>query len=58
LRRSEKISSSWERLTARLALFGPVTPSMPDSIVQLRKSTVWVSEKIAQKIGVDLSGGY
>ena len=50
--------SSWQRLTARLALFGPVTPAMPDSIVQLRKSTVWVSEKIAAKIEVDLYGGY
>jgi len=51
-------NSSWQRLTTRLALFGPVTPQVPDSIVQLRKSTIWVSEKIAQKIEVDFYGGY
>jgi 6-phosphogluconolactonase/glucosamine-6-phosphate isomerase/deaminase len=50
--------SSWQRLTARLALFGPVTPLVPDSLVQLRKSTVWVSENIARKIEVDWHAGY
>jgi glucosamine-6-phosphate deaminase len=50
--------SSWQRLTARLALFGPVTPLVPDSLIQLRKATVWVSETIARKIEVDWHAGY
>ena len=50
--------SSWQRLTARLALFGPVTPKVPDSIVQLKKVEVLVSESIAAPINVDLYGGY
>ena len=50
--------SSWQRLTARLALFGPVTPKVPDSIVQLKKMDVLVSESIAAPINVDLYGGY
>lgn len=51
-------STSWQRLTARLALFGPVTPRVPDSIVQLASSDVWISESIAQKIEVDWDKGY
>ena len=50
--------SSWQRLIARLALFGPVTPLVPDSIVQLRKATIWVSESIANPIKVDWYSGY
>jgi len=50
--------SSWQKLIARLALFGPVTPLVPDSIIQLRKAKVWVSEKIAAPITVDWNSGY
>jgi glucosamine-6-phosphate deaminase len=50
--------SSWQRLTTRLALFGPVTPLVPDSMVQLRKAKIMVSETIAKKIEVDFDGGY
>jgi 6-phosphogluconolactonase/glucosamine-6-phosphate isomerase/deaminase len=50
--------SSWQRLTTRLALFGPVTPLVPDSIIQLRKATAWVSDVIAAPIEVDWNGGY
>ena len=50
--------SSWQRLTARLALFGPVTPLVPDSLIQLRDAEIWVSETIAKKIEVDFEGGY
>jgi glucosamine-6-phosphate deaminase len=50
--------SSWQRLITRCALFGPVTPRVPDSIIQLAKSDVWVSETIAQKIEVDWDMGY
>jgi glucosamine-6-phosphate deaminase len=51
-------SSSWQRLIARLALFGPVTPKVPDSIIQLKPSDIWVSENIAQAIEVDFNRGY
>jgi 6-phosphogluconolactonase/glucosamine-6-phosphate isomerase/deaminase len=51
-------STSWQRLTARLALFGPVTPLVPDSIIQLKPSEAWVSENIAADITVDWNKGY
>jgi glucosamine-6-phosphate deaminase len=51
-------STSWQRLIARLALFGPVTPLVPDSIIQLQPSQVWVSETIAQNIEPDWDKGY
>jgi glucosamine-6-phosphate deaminase len=51
-------STSWQRLIARLALFGPVTPLVPDSIIQLKKADVLVSESIAAKIEVDWNKGY
>jgi glucosamine-6-phosphate deaminase len=50
--------SSWQRLTTRLALFGPVTPLVPDSLIQLRDAQVWVGEKIAAPIEVDWLAGY
>ena len=51
-------ATSWQRLIARLSLFGPVTPLVPDSIIQLVPSDVWVSETIAQNIEVDWDKGY
>lgn len=51
-------ATSWQRLIARLALFGPVTPLVPDSIIQLVPSDVWVAEPIAQNIEVDWDKGY
>jgi 6-phosphogluconolactonase/glucosamine-6-phosphate isomerase/deaminase len=51
-------STSWQRLIARLALFGPVTPLVPDSIIQLKKADVLVGESIAAKIEVDWNKGY
>lgn len=52
-------STSWQRLIARLCLFGPVTPLVPDSMVQLRRSgEVRVTENIARKIEVDWDKGY
>ncbi len=51
-------SSSWQRLVARLALFGPVTPLVPDSIIQLKKADVFVAESIAQDIAPDWDAGY
>lgn len=51
-------ATSWQKLTARLALFGPVTPLVPDSMIQLVPSQVWISENIANKIEVDWDKGY
>lgn len=51
-------ATSWQRLIARIALFGPVTPLVPDSIIQLKPSDAWVSENIAADIQVDWNKGY
>jgi len=51
-------STSWQKMIARLALFGPVTPRVPDSIIQLKPSEAYVSESIAAKIEVDWNKGY
>ncbi|OHB55959.1 MAG: hypothetical protein A2Y07_06120 [Planctomycetes bacterium GWF2_50_10] len=51
-------TSSWQRLITRIALFGPVTPLVPDSIIQLKPSEAWVSEAIAAPIAVDWDKGY
>lgn len=42
--------ASWQRLTTRLCLHGPVTPRMPTSILQLLPTDVWVSESAAADI--------
>ena len=39
--------SSWQRMTSRLVLHGPVTPLVPSSMLQLMKTQVYVSEEIA-----------
>jgi hypothetical protein len=36
--------ASWQRLTTRLVLHGPVTPRVPESILQTLRTDVWVSE--------------
>jgi glucosamine-6-phosphate deaminase len=50
--------ASWQKMIARLCLFGPVTPQVPDSIIQLKPSDVYVSENIASRMEVDWSKGY
>jgi len=42
--------SSWERMIARLQIYGPVTHKLPASIYQLTKGTVYVSEAMAKPI--------
>jgi glucosamine-6-phosphate deaminase len=42
--------ASWQRLTTRLCLHGPVTPLVPTSVLQLMRTDVWVSEKAAEDI--------
>ncbi len=39
--------SSWQRMTSRLVLHGPVTPAIPSSMLQTMKTQVYVSEEIA-----------
>jgi 6-phosphogluconolactonase/glucosamine-6-phosphate isomerase/deaminase len=51
-------TTSWQKLIARLALFGPVTPRVPDSIIQLKPSEALVAEPIASPITVDWDKGY
>jgi len=50
--------SSWQRLISRLVLYGPVTPQVPSSILQLLPTTVYVSESIAEPIEVLERVGY
>ncbi|MCG9479920.1 MAG: hypothetical protein K9H14_06880 [Actinomycetia bacterium] len=38
---------SWQRMTSRLILMGPVTPYVPSSIFQILETQVYVSEEIA-----------
>jgi glucosamine-6-phosphate deaminase len=51
-------ATSWQRLITRLSLFGPVTPAVPDSVIQLAPTTVRVSHNIAATIEVDHKKGY
>ena len=39
--------SSWQRMTSRLVLHGPVTPEIPSSMLQLMKTQVYVSDELA-----------
>jgi glucosamine-6-phosphate deaminase len=50
--------SSWQRMTSRLILHGPVTPYVPGSILQLLDTTVFISESIAAPIEVMETVGY
>lgn len=50
--------SSWQRMTSRLVLHGPVTPLVPSSMLQLMKTQVYVSEEIAAPFGCDEKAGY
>jgi 6-phosphogluconolactonase/glucosamine-6-phosphate isomerase/deaminase len=51
-------SSSWQRMTSRLVLYGPPTPKVPSSILQLMPTSVYVSEGIAQEFGCWETVGY
>ncbi len=50
--------STWQRMISRLVLYGPVTPLVPSSILQLWPTSVYVSETIAAPFGVDELQGY
>lgn len=50
--------ASWQRLTTRLVLHGPVTPRIPASILQTLRTDVWVSETAAADIVPRWDRGY
>lgn len=41
---------SWHRFTVRLAIHGPVTPLVPASVLQTRRTDLYISETIAENI--------
>ena len=49
---------SWQRFSTRLVLHGPVTPRVPESILQTLRTDVWVSESAAQDIEPRWNIGY
>jgi glucosamine-6-phosphate deaminase len=50
--------ASWQRLTTRLVLHGPVTPRVPESILQTLRTDVWVTESLAADIEPRWDKGY
>ena len=50
--------ASWQRFTTRLVLHGPVTPLVPESILQTLRTDVWVSEALAANIEPHWEKGY
>jgi len=51
-------TTSWQRFITRLVLHGPVTPLVPESILQTLRTDVYVSETSAQNIEPDWNKGY
>jgi glucosamine-6-phosphate deaminase len=50
--------NSWQRMISRLTLYGPVNMQVPASILQLFKTSVYVSEDIARPFGCWETVGY
>jgi glucosamine-6-phosphate deaminase len=50
--------ASWQRLTTRLVLHGPVTPRVPESILQTLRTDVYVSDLLAADIVPRWDKGY
>ncbi|MHB1459067.1 MAG: sugar phosphate isomerase family [Armatimonadota bacterium] len=50
--------ASWQRIITRLCLHGPVTPSIPQSILQTLRTDCWVSESSAHDIEPLWEKGY
>ena len=50
--------ASWQRMTTRLVLHGPVTPLVPESILQTVRTDVYVSETAAENIEPIWDKGY
>jgi glucosamine-6-phosphate deaminase len=51
-------TTAWQRFISRLVLHGPVTPLVPESILQTLPTDVYVSETIARNIEPDWDKGY
>ncbi len=51
-------TTSWQRFISRLVLHGPVTPLVPESILQTLPTEVYVSESSAMNIEPDWDKGY
>jgi glucosamine-6-phosphate deaminase len=51
-------TTAWQRFISRMVLHGPVTPLVPESILQTLSTDVYVSETIAQNIEPDEKKGY
>ena len=49
---------SWQRLITRLCLHGPVTPLVPESVLQTTRTDVFVSESSAANIETRWDWGY
>lgn len=49
---------SWQRTVSRLVMHGPVTPLVPESILQTVRTDVWVGEKIAAPVETRWDLGY
>ena len=50
--------ASWQRLTTRLVLHGPVTKFVPESLLQTLRTDVWVTESIAADVEPRWDKGY
>ncbi len=50
--------TSWQRLVSRLVMHGPVTPLVPESLLQTLRTDVWVSETAAANIETRWDRGY
>ena len=51
-------TTAWQRMIGRLVMHGPVTPLIPESLIQELGGDVMVSETIAQDIEPDWDKGY
>ncbi|WP_298649923.1 hypothetical protein [uncultured Proteiniphilum sp.] len=51
-------TTAWQRFISRLVLHGPVTPLVPESLLQTLRTDVFISETIAQNIETDWNKGY
>ncbi|MEG1524797.1 MAG: hypothetical protein RRZ24_06155 [Clostridia bacterium] len=49
---------SWEKMMSRLVCFGPVTPLVPDSVIQLCNAEVYISQLFAAPINIDSDRQY
>lgn len=50
--------ASWQRMMTRLVLHGPVTPKLPQSILQTLRTDVYVSPEAAADVGPRWDKGY